>query len=63
MKGTIGMKEGRNKRFILYGTLARLEREGECWTVSSFGGLKTHIKGFLDVQTGELIFLWIPPGK
>lgn len=47
---------------ILFGRIDDLrDRGGDCWDVCSFGGFGNSINGYLDVQTGKLLVLWIVP--
>ena len=54
------LTERQRKQLILHGTLDDLKRGGECWTVGSYGGFM-EIGGFLDAETGKLVFAWIIP--
>lgn len=57
------LTEAERKTQVLHGTLDGLRRaRGECWAVEyhapfSLGG----VIGYLDDQTGRLVFLWSPP--
>ena len=60
VKGTLTKEE--RKKLILYGSLADLRQEGECWAIESFGnGMTSEIAGYIDVKSGKLVFLWLIP--
>lgn len=53
--------EGLDKPTVFYfGTDETLNRQGECWEVSDSGGYHG-IRGYLDADSGRLIFVWVPP--
>lgn len=49
------------KTAILHGTIPDLKRDGECWAVHYFGGVKNSLTGYLDPRTDKLVFLWLIP--
>lgn len=49
------------RTLVLYGTPEALPREGACWSVSSFGGRGSELRGCLDPQTGDVVVIWIAP--
>jgi hypothetical protein len=50
------------RKLILYGRLADLNREGECWLVQSSSGCPCgEIAGCVDAKSGRLIFVWMVP--
>jgi hypothetical protein len=46
---------------IIYGTLTDLRRAGDCWALQSTGHFGSEFSGYVDVNTGRLVFLWIIP--
>lgn len=49
--------------FVLFGTLADLDRDGDCWDVMYQGGMKLEVAGYLDPVSGKLLLVWrIPEG-
>ena len=60
VKDTLSPEE--QKKLILYGRLAELDREGEGWVIESLSGCPcSEIAGCIDVTSGRLIFVWIMP--
>jgi hypothetical protein len=54
---------GSGHDFVIYGTLAALDRDGGCWEVTYEGGMKLEVAGYLDPQSGALLMVWrIPEG-
>ena len=49
--------------FVVYGTLADLDRDGDCWRVMYQGGMDLEAIGYLDPATGRLLLVWrVPEG-
>jgi hypothetical protein len=49
--------------FVVYGALAELDREGECWRVMYEGGMEAEAIGYLDPAGGRLLLVWrVPEG-
>jgi hypothetical protein len=49
--------------FVVYGTLADLDRDGDCWRVMYEGGMNLEAIGYLDPATGRLLLVWrVPEG-
>jgi hypothetical protein len=49
--------------FVVYGTLADLDRDGDCWRVMYEGGMNLEAIGYLDAATGRLLLVWrVPEG-
>ena len=55
------LTERERRELIRYGTLDDLRREGDCWAVESSGSFGNGIIGYLDAETGLLVFVWIVP--
>jgi hypothetical protein len=52
-----------NYDFVVYGTLADLDRDGDCWRVMYEGGMDLEAIGYLDPTTGRLLLVWrVPEG-
>jgi len=52
-----------NYDFVVYGTLADLDRDGDCWRVMYEGGMDLEAIGYLDPATGRLLLVWrVPEG-
>jgi hypothetical protein len=49
--------------FVVYGALAELDRDGDCWSVMYEGGMKLEAIGYLDPTSGRLLLVWrVPEG-
>jgi hypothetical protein len=49
--------------FVVYGDLAALDRDGDCWRVMYEGGMKLEAIGYLDPAAGRLLLVWrVPEG-
>lgn len=57
-KDTIGPTEG---HLVLFSALSALDRAGDCWEVKVPTGRFNEILGYLDPETGALVFVWLVP--
>ena len=49
--------------FVVFGALADLDRDGDCWRVMYEGGMDAEAIGYLDPMTGRLLVVWrVPEG-
>jgi hypothetical protein len=49
--------------FVVFGDLAALDRDGDCWRVMYEGGMKLEAIGYLDPAAGRLLLVWrVPEG-
>ena len=49
------------QKLIFHGSLKDLDQDGQCWAVGSFGNRKSEVAGYLDPNTGKVLFVWMIP--
>ncbi|TWU38604.1 hypothetical protein [Novipirellula artificiosorum] len=56
------LRQDERQSLILFGTIDDLRGQaGNCWEIMSFGTFGNSIEGYIDVDTGRLLVLWIVP--
>ncbi len=57
-----GIQKTKHSESILYGKLSALSGQSDCWRITAALGFTT-VEGFIDADSGDLLFVWdIPEG-
>ena len=59
--GTLTPREKASGNYYLLGKPDDLRRESQCWAVGHLGGGRVGITGYIEAETGELVFVWLLP--